>query len=77
MRERIYDEDLWTLNSERNEELAEVGILQTSPGTIAKFETDYYDSPSSESLTLDLVFIPLSVAAYPAQILQLYVDEAA
>ena len=56
MRERIFDEDLWRLNSERNKELADVGILQTSPGTIAKFETDYYDSPSSESLTLDLVF---------------------
>ena len=56
MRERIFDEDLWRLNSERNKELAEISILQTSPGTVAKFESDYYDSPSSESLTLDLIF---------------------
>ena len=56
MWERILDKNLWSLNAERNQEFAKLGMLQTSPGTVAKFELDYYNGPPSESLALDLVF---------------------
>ena len=56
MWERIFDQDLWRLNAERHKELAQARILRTSPGTVTKFETDYYNGPPSEGLTLDLVF---------------------